>query len=131
MTTVPLEPRDRIIMLAQRSEAGPPADFDALMAWVAERAAEVEDLPEEVRGPVVALLDGIDLLHRQGLDRFVERVRLLGGRGMLERLTEDATVRALLELYDLAPDDAARESAAARRGGLVQIGDPPDPGAPS
>ncbi len=130
VTLVPLEPRDRIVLLAQRSTAHPPADFDDLMAWVAERAAEIEGLPDETRERVLALLDGVDLLHRQGLSRFVDRVRLLGGRGMLERLTEDPVVTSLLELYDLAPGDEDVQAAAARRSPLVQISESPPPDRP-
>ena len=125
VTVMPITPRDRIILLAQRSSAAPPDDFDELMSWVAERAAEIDTLPDESRVRVLALLDGVDLLHRQGLSRFVDRVRLLGGRGMLERLTEDSVVSALLDLYDLAPGDDEVRQAAARRSPLVQIGDPP------
>ncbi|MGQ0607281.1 MAG: hypothetical protein ACT4OQ_02280 [Chloroflexota bacterium] len=124
---MPLEPRERIVLLAQRSPANPPADFDELIAWVAERMGEVEELPDESRRVVMALLDGVDLLHRQGLARFVDRVRLLGGRGMLERLTEDSTVTTLLELYDLAPGEEDMQEAAARRSPLVQIGEAPEP----
>ncbi len=126
VTLVPLEPRERIVLLAQRSTAQPPADFDDLMAWVADRVAEIDGLPDETRGRVLELLDGVDLLHRQGLARFVDRVRLLGGRGMLERLTEDSVVTSLLELYDLAPDTVEVQAAAARRSPLVQIGEPPE-----
>lgn len=122
----PLEPRERIVLLAQRSMGNPPEDYEDLMAWVAERAAEVDQLPDESRERVLALLDGIDLLHRQGLTRFVDRVRLLGGRGMLERLTEDTVVTALLELYDLAPGEEEVQAAASRRSPLVQISDPPE-----
>lgn len=125
MTLVPMEPRERIVLLSQRSGLAIPDDYDELMAWIAERAAEVDDLPAASRDRVLALLDGIDLLHRHGLSRFVERVRLLGGRGMLERLTEDEVVRSLLELYDLAPADEERQAATARRSPLVQIGEPP------
>lgn len=125
VSAVPLDPRERIVLLAQRSGLPIADDYDELMAWVAARAAEVDALPAETRESVLALLDGIDLLHRAGLARFVERVRLLGGRGMLERLTEDETVRSLLELYDLAPDDEERQAAASRRAPLVQIGEPP------
>lgn len=126
VTIVPLEPRERIVLLAQRSTGNPPENYEDLMGWIAERAAEVDALPEPSRERVLELLDGIDLLHRQGLVRFVDRVRLLGGRGMLERLTEDSTVTALLELYDLAPGDEERQAAAARRSPLVQIGDTPE-----
>jgi hypothetical protein len=128
MTIMPLEPRERIVLLAQRSRAGLPTDYDDLMSWVAERAAEIDELPEEAHEPIVALLDGIDLLHRQGLSRFVDRVRLLGGRGMLERLTEDSVVSAFLDLYDLAPGEEKQQQAAARRSPLVQIGDVPEDG---
>jgi hypothetical protein len=128
MTLMPLEPRQRIVLLAQRSTSELPSDYDELMTWVAERAAEIDALPEEARGPVVALLDGIDLLHREGLSRFVDRVRLLGGRGMLERLTEDSVVSAFLDLYDLRPSDEEQQQAAARRSPLVQIGEPPEDG---
>jgi hypothetical protein len=128
MTLMPLEPRQRIVLLAQRSTSELPTDYDELMSWVAERASEIDALPEEVRGPVVALLDGIDLLHREGLSRFVDRVRLLGGRGMLERLTEDSVVSAFLDLYDLQPSEEEQQQAAARRSPLVQIGEPPGDG---
>ncbi|MCV0403709.1 MAG: hypothetical protein K5924_08355 [Chloroflexi bacterium] len=128
VTVVPPDARERIVLLAQRSGAELPTDYEELMVWVAERAAEIDELPEHARTSVTALLDGIDLLHRQGLSRFVDRVRLLGGRGMLERLTEDTIVTAFLDLYDLAPGEEEQQEAAARRAPLVQISDPPEAG---
>lgn len=119
--------QQRIVLLAQRAGEPPPADYEELMAWVGDRLVALDSLSDGERERVLAALDGVDLLHREGLGRLVDRVRLLGGRGFLERVVEDATVRALLDLYDLAPSNDEREVAAARRSPLVQIGQAPGP----
>lgn len=116
------EHEQRVALLAERAGSQPPEDYEQLLVWVGEQAASLEQLPEGERAGVMAVLDGVDLIHRQGLERMVDRVRLLGGRGFLERLTEDPTVRALLDLYDLAPAQAQVEQARARREPLLQIG---------
>ncbi len=83
-----------------------PAEFQHLLEWVGaglERMEEIED--ERTREEVFALLEGIDVLHRQALERLLE----LGGRELVERVSRDPVVHTLLEMYDLpAPDEQAQ-----------------------
>lgn len=85
-----------------RSLDQPPADFDELLGWIGaviERLEGWED--EDSREQVFALLKGIDLMHRQGLERLLQLMTQLGGRGLTERVIQDEMVRTVLDLYDL------------------------------
>lgn len=57
------------------------------------------------RERAIALLEGLDRLHREGLGRLVERVREGGGGGILDRALDDPVIGTLLGLYDLAELD--------------------------
>jgi len=63
----------------------------------------IED--ERTREEVFALLEGIDVLHRQALGRLLELVSSLGGSGLVERVSQDPVVDALLEMYGLPEAD--------------------------
>lgn len=87
-----------------------PHEFQHLLEWVGsgvERMEEIED--EQTRDEVFALLEGIDVLHRQALARLME----LGGAELAERASRDPVARTLLEMYDLpeAGERAQVESA--------------------
>ena len=83
-----------------------PAEFQRLLDWLGtglERMEEIED--EKTREEVFALLEGIDVLHRQTLGRLLELVGALGGQQVVERVSQDPVVRTLLEMYDLPEAD--------------------------
>lgn len=66
-------------------------------------AAFVAAAPHEVQEQVGNLLSGIDMLHREGLERLAEGLRGAGAGEALDRVTaEDPVVTILLGLYDLA-----------------------------
>lgn len=82
-----------------------PDEFQHLLGWIGsgiERMESVED--ERTREEVFALLEGIDLLHRQALARLLE----LGGEELSERASRDPVARTLLQMYDL-PEASERE----------------------
>jgi hypothetical protein len=80
----------------------PPQDFDALLGWLGAAIDQLENWEDEAaREQVFALLKGVDLMHRQGLERLLQLVTKLGGRGLTERVIQDEMVRTVLDLYDL------------------------------
>lgn len=83
-----------------------PAEFQHLLEWIGagvERMERIED--EKTRDEVFALLEGIDVLHRQGLGRILDLIATLGGQQAVERISQDPIVRTLLEMYDLPETD--------------------------
>jgi len=88
------------------SSPGLPAAFQHLLDWLGtglERMEEIED--EKTREEVFALLEGIDVLHRQALGRLLELVGGTGDQKIIGRLSQDPVVRTLLEMYDLPEAD--------------------------
>lgn len=80
----------------------PPEEFEQLLEWVGTGLANLETIEDEqLQEQIFALLQGIDMLHRQGLDRMLRLVTTLGGRGLTERVIQDGVVKTLLDLYDL------------------------------
>jgi nitrite reductase/ring-hydroxylating ferredoxin subunit/Fe-S cluster biogenesis protein NfuA len=83
-----------------------PAEFRHLLEWLGtglERMEEIED--EKTREEVFALLEGIDVLHRQGLGRIFDLIGSLGGQQAVESISQDPIVGTLLEMYDLPEAD--------------------------
>ncbi len=83
-----------------------PSEFQHLLEWLGtglERMEEIQD--EKTREEVFALLEGIDVLHRQGLGRILDLIGSLGGQKAVERISQDPIVRTLLEMYDLPEAD--------------------------
>ena len=83
-----------------------PSEFQHLLEWLGtglERMEEIQD--EKTREEVFALLEGIDVLHRQGLGRILDLIANLGGQQAVERISQDPVVRTLLEMYDLPEAD--------------------------
>jgi nitrite reductase/ring-hydroxylating ferredoxin subunit/Fe-S cluster biogenesis protein NfuA len=83
-----------------------PSEFQHLLEWLGtglERMEEIQD--EKTREEVFALLEGIDVLHRQGLGRILDLIANLGGPQAVERISQDPIVRTLLEMYDLPEAD--------------------------
>ena len=83
-----------------------PSEFQHLLEWLGtglERMEEIQD--EKTREEVFAFLEGIDVLHRQGLGRILDLIGGLGGQQAVERISQDPIVRTLLEMYDLPEAD--------------------------
>lgn len=80
----------------------PPEEFERLLEWIGTGVANLETIEdEELREQIFALLQGIDMLHRHGLNRMLRLMTTLGGRGLTERVIQDAVVKTILDLYDL------------------------------
>ena len=95
-----------VVQVAQPASSGLPREFQHLLEWLGtglERMEGIED--ERTREEVFALLEGIDVLHRQALGRLLDLVTDLGGSGLAERVSQDPVVRTLLEMYDLPEAD--------------------------
>ncbi len=95
-----------VVQVAQPATSGLPPEFQHLLDWLAagvERMEGIED--ERTREEVLALLEGIDVLHRQALGRLLELVTKLGGPGLVERVSQDPIINTLLEMYDLPEAD--------------------------
>jgi nitrite reductase/ring-hydroxylating ferredoxin subunit len=83
------------------------------MPGVEDHAERVLQLVQEferledtrVREKVFELLENIDHLHRTCVWKLFELATQLGGKGLIERMTEDSAVRTLFMLYDLIPVD--------------------------
>jgi nitrite reductase/ring-hydroxylating ferredoxin subunit/Fe-S cluster biogenesis protein NfuA len=100
--TIPL--REIPVVQEAHPETSPEREFQHLLDWVGQGVAAMEGIDnEETRQQVFALLDGIDLVHRQGLQRVLDMIDATGGQSALPRITEDPIVRTLLEMYDLLP----------------------------
>src|ERR687888_274195 len=67
---------------------------------------EFEQLQDEdLRGKIFELLEHVDHLHRSCIWRIFELTTELGGKGLVDRMTQDAAVKTLFMLYDLIPVD--------------------------
>ena len=66
--------------------------------------AEIDQLDEEVRRPVLELLDGLDALHRTALERLPEA---LGAEGVERLRGEDPALAWLLDTYGIGADERA------------------------
>ncbi len=85
---------------------GLPHEFQHLLDWIRaglERMENIEDA--QTREEVFALLEGIDVLHRQALARLLKLAGDSEDRGLVGRLTQDPVTRTLLEMYDLPEPD--------------------------
>jgi nitrite reductase/ring-hydroxylating ferredoxin subunit len=75
-------------------------EWDALLADVNARIEAIEAWPDaNARDHVLALLNGVDAIHREGLRRLVRLFK----DGVLEQVVTDPAIRTLMELYDLLP----------------------------
>ena len=95
-----------VVQVAQPASSGLPPEFQHLLEWLGtglERMEGIED--ERTREEVLALLEGIDVLHRRALGRLLELVTNLGGSGLVERISQDPVVSTLLDMYDLPEAD--------------------------
>lgn len=95
-----------VVQVTQPPSSGLPSEFQHLLEWLGtglERMEEIED--EKTREEVFALLEGIDIMHRQGLGRIMDLIANLGGPQAVESISQDPIVRTLLEMYDLPEAD--------------------------
>ena len=106
-----------VIQVAQPTSSEPPAEFQHLLRWLGtglERMEGIED--ERTREEVFALLEGIDILHRQALGRLLELLGNLADQALVERVSQDPVVRTLLEMYDLPEADERTQVESALEG---------------
>lgn len=96
----------REIPAAQPAHPGASAEteFHHLLDWVGQGVAAMEQIEDEqIREQVFALLEGVDIIHRQGLQRILEMIGDMAAPDALPRISQDPIVHALLEMYDLTP----------------------------
>jgi nitrite reductase/ring-hydroxylating ferredoxin subunit/Fe-S cluster biogenesis protein NfuA len=100
-------PRKQIPVVQVSSPAPElPAEFQHLLEWIGTGIERMEDIEDEkTREEVFALLEGIDVLHRQGLGRILDLIGSLGGPQAVESISQDPIVSTLLEMYDLPEAD--------------------------
>ncbi|MBW3555060.1 MAG: hypothetical protein KY466_16250 [Gemmatimonadetes bacterium] len=92
-------------------------DYVRLIRQVDELIAAFDSHPDEAtRERVLALLTGVDLLHRTALRRLVEGLREHGAGAALEGVVRDRVVETLLGLYGLADLDIPEEEALPEEG---------------
>ena len=102
------------------------ATLDEVLERLGELLAEIEELDETVRAPVLELLDGIDALHRSALERLPA---VLGADGIEKLRSGDPALAWLLDTYGLTRDERADAEAAldsvrpyiASHGGVVEL----------
>jgi Fe-S cluster biogenesis protein NfuA/nitrite reductase/ring-hydroxylating ferredoxin subunit len=83
-----------------------PTEFQHLLDWVGEGLQQMEGIEDEnTREEVFALLEGIDVLHRQVLERLLE----LGGSGLVEKASQDPVAGTLLEMYELPQSEESEQ----------------------
>jgi len=119
------------LTLVSKPTPAPPAEFRQLLEWVGASLSRLEEWEDErMRDDVFALLDGVDMLHRQALGRLLETIGNIGGQGLVERVAQDPMVRSLLEMYDLPElDERAQVERALRdvhpqietHGGTIEV----------
>ncbi|MDQ4077294.1 MAG: Rieske (2Fe-2S) protein [Chloroflexota bacterium] len=77
-----------------------------LIRQLDDLVAVFEHHPDPViREQVVTLLEGLDALHREGLQRLVGTLRDAGADALVEQAASDPVVKVLLGLYDLVDLD--------------------------
>ncbi len=73
-----------------------------LIHQVDELVEVFENHPDEAtREQVIALLTGLDMLHREGISRLVDIARECSGEAFLDKAAADPIAKVLLGLYDL------------------------------
>jgi nitrite reductase/ring-hydroxylating ferredoxin subunit len=82
------------------------ADIEEHAERVLEIVREFEHLEDEqLRNRIFELLEHIDHLHRSCVWKVFELAAQLGGKGLIDRMTQDTAVKTLFMLYDLIPID--------------------------
>lgn len=73
---------------------------------IAELVGELEALPpSELRAKALELVENIDHLHRTAVWRLFEVLSELGGKGLVDRMVAEPSVKLLFVLYDLVPTE--------------------------
>jgi hypothetical protein len=81
-----------------------------LIQQIDDLVLQLERTPDEAtRAQVSALINGLDMLHREGLKRLVERLHAAGAGDALQVAADDPVVEILLGLYDLVELDLPAE----------------------
>jgi 3-phenylpropionate/trans-cinnamate dioxygenase ferredoxin component len=97
-----------------------------LLEEVQRLIAELESHPDpSVRTSLMALLQGIDAVHRTALTHLVGAIQSMAGEAFMNRLTADPAIRLLLMSYDLIAVDRrlhAEEALDSVRGHLHEHG---------
>lgn len=75
------------------------ANLDTLVERLESLVEAIDQFPDDVRDPVLELLDGLDLLHRTALQRLAARL----GHDLLDDARTDGAVAWLLDAYDVRP----------------------------
>ena len=71
---------------------------------IAEILVELESLPDsEAKTKVMELVEHVDHLHRTCVWRLFESLSELGGKGLIDRIVSEPSVKTLFVLYDLIP----------------------------
>jgi len=87
--------------------ATPPTDLAALGAWIDGLIQGLAAHPDPAVGErALALLDGVDALHRAALGRLVALLATPDGATVWAQARQDPVIRAVLLLYDLAQEGA-------------------------
>jgi 3-phenylpropionate/trans-cinnamate dioxygenase ferredoxin subunit len=77
---------------------------DAHAGRIAELIVEIESLPDsEAKTKAVELVEHVDHLHRTCVWRLFEILSELGGKGLIDRIVSEPSVKTLFVLYDLIP----------------------------
>src|ERR671936_1568275 len=81
-------------------------DSDDHAERIVELVRELEALEDDaVRNRIFEMLEHIDHLHRSCVWKVFELATQLGGKGLIDRMTQDPAVKTLFMLYDLIPVD--------------------------
>lgn len=100
--------------------------LDAVLERLRELLAEIEQLDQAVRAPVLEFLDGLDALHRSALECLPAA---LGADGVQRLRSADPGLAWLLDTYGITGDEQAAADRAldsvrpyiASHGGLVEV----------
>jgi nitrite reductase/ring-hydroxylating ferredoxin subunit len=82
------------------------ADIEAHAERILQLVRELETVENDaIRNRIFELLEHIDHLHRSCVWKVFELATQLGGKGLIDRMTQDTAVKTLFMLYDLIPVD--------------------------
>lgn len=71
---------------------------------IADIVAKIESLPDsEIKTLTLELMEHFDHLHRTCVWRLFEVLSELGGKGLIDRMVNEPSVKTLFVLYDLIP----------------------------
>lgn len=77
-------------------------EWQALVAEVSAAIGAIDEIDDaDLRGQVLSMLQGIDAIHREALQRLVRLFK----EGVLEQVVTDPAIRTLMGMYDLLPPE--------------------------